>query len=102
MRTHESQSQQEPVANEDLDIDNIINANIGGSGARHGNDLSLRSRLGEDRVFLYPFLFRLDFGLWELAWCPGALRVPAIHVDLMEISYAGHYHSCICMINGFL
>ena len=65
MRTHESQSQQEPVANEDLDIDNIINANIRGSGARHGNDLSLRSRLGEDRVFLYPFLFRLDFGLSE-------------------------------------
>ena len=65
MRAHGSRSQQEPVANGDLNIDNIINANIGGSGARHGNDLSLRSRLGEDRVFLYPFLFRLDFGLSE-------------------------------------
>jgi len=77
---------QEPVVNGDLDIDNIINATIGGSGARHGNDLSRRNWLGgEDRVFQHPLLFRLDFGLWELAWCPGALRVPAIHVDLMEI-----------------
>ena len=59
MRTHESQSQQEPVANEDLDIDNIINANIRGSGARHGNDLSRRNRLGgEDRSFQHPLLFR--------------------------------------------
>ena len=46
MRAHGSRSQQEPVANGDLNIDNIINANIGGFGARYGNDLSRRSRLG--------------------------------------------------------
>ena len=55
-------------------------------------------------AFLHPLLFRLDFGFWELAWCPGAaeqpLRVLALQVGPMKISYAGHYHSC--MINGFV
>ena len=90
MRAHGSRSQQEPAANRDQNIDNVINANIGRSGARRGNNLSHRSRLrGENEAFLHPLLFRLDCDLWNLH-------------GLLSISYAGHYHSCKCIINGLL
>jgi len=49
-------------------------------------------------AFLHPLLFRLDFGFWELAWCPGAAEQPSRVPALLRRSHEDK----LCRVLSFL